>query len=386
MEQEAFGELVRDALGKLEDPALGQHPLGEALAGDGPPPSAAALRQALLDAIDGSGRAGSAPADVRARRAQGLRLRFVEGLRRDEVADLLGVSVRQATRDLDHAVDAVAATLWSRVGAAATHLEQELSHLAAREDAASDLADTLDGALATVGNLAAARGVTLTSAILDTLPAVAIGRTVLRQALLNALTHAVEAAPGRRLTVAATDTAAGVVVRIGVPLAPPPPPPNDAIATAAKLIESAGGTVELGVGSSLVKLTLPAVSLRKILIVDDNPDVVRLFQRYLTGEPYRLIQATSAEGAHRLADELKPDAIVLDVMLPSKDGWEILQELRARDETRAIPVIVCSILPERALALSLGVDDFLAKPVTSASLRAALARWAPAPAATPARS
>jgi CheY-like chemotaxis protein len=126
-----------------------------------------------------------------------------------------------------------------------------------------------------------------------------------------------------------------------------------------------------------IVLVLPPIPLHTVLVVDDNPDVVSLFQRYLRGEPYRVVQATSGEVAHRLATALRPDVLVLDVMLPSQDGWEGLQRLRDDPATRAIPVVVCSVLPERDLALSLGVAEFLAKPVMRTALIATLERWCP---------
>lgn len=72
--------------------------------------------------------------------------------------------------------------------------------------------------------------------------------------------------------------------------------------------------------------------------------------------------------------EEKPDAIILDVMLPSADGYEALQTLRSDPITASIPVVVCTVLKQRDLALALGATDFLAKPATQGALLAALAR------------
>jgi CheY-like chemotaxis protein len=70
-------------------------------------------------------------------------------------------------------------------------------------------------------------------------------------------------------------------------------------------------------------------------------------------------------------------------MMPSQDGWQILQQLKSLREARDIPIIVCSVLRERALALSLGAADFLVKPITQQALLSALAKHcgssAPAP-------
>jgi CheY-like chemotaxis protein len=397
VDRATFVRLVRDALTLLDDDlALSDHDLAREMGGGAPLPSEA-LRSLLLEAVD-AGRSAARTNDVAARQHRQLVMRFLERRRRDDVAAELGVSVRQANRDLDAAVEAVASVLWRRrpPDGAGGELAQELTALARHDEGASHLATAVEGVVATMQNLAAASGTTFEVAILDTLPGIALGRTLLRQAVLNLCMYALAVAPGRRLAVTATDTAAGVVLRIGAagdaagaatPGAGVPELDAEALfATALRLLESQGGRVARGddASPSLVRVVLPPVSLRTILVVDDNPDVARLFQRYLGGEPYRLIQATSGEGVEPLAAELRPEAIVLDVMLPLRDGWEILQELRASPRTRDIPVIVCSILPERALALSLGVSDFLTKPVTPSALREALARWCPPPAFQPA--
>jgi CheY-like chemotaxis protein len=149
------------------------------------------------------------------------------------------------------------------------------------------------------------------------------------------------------------------------------------LATGRRLVETQGGTVEVQRhehGGMSVVAALPPARTRCVLVVDDNPDLLALFRRYLRDGSYRLIQTGTAESAVRLASELKPDAIILDLMIPSQDGWEILQRLRTSEATCEIPVIVCSVLPENVLARSLGVQVFLAKPVTRTSLVVALER------------
>ena len=71
-------------------------------------------------------------------------------------------------------------------------------------------------------------------------------------------------------------------------------------------------------------------------------------------------------------EELQPDAIVLDVMLPDIDGWQVLTHLYDRPATRSIPVIVCSVVREEALALALGATSFLSKPIRPHEFVAAL--------------
>jgi CheY-like chemotaxis protein len=240
--------------------------------------------------------------------------------------------------------------------------------------------------VATIAGLAESRGVAVELEVSETLAPVSVGRTLLRQALFNLLGYAMELVQGGRVLLSAAETSRGVELRLDVrrrrgrPAAPSREPSADAealLAAGRQLLVKQGGTVDLhphADGSLLVDVVLPPVRMPKVLVIDDNPDVGGLFRRYLRHANYRLIQASTAESALRLAVELQPDVITLDLMMPSQDGWEILQHLRNAEVTRSIPVLVCSVLPERALALSLGVAGFLAKPITRASLLAALER------------
>ena len=100
---------------------------------------------------------------------------------------------------------------------------------------------------------------------------------------------------------------------------------------------------------------------------------MHLFRRFLDGI-YEVVEATSSEQALHLARTVRPRVITLDVMMPSQDGWEILQTIKHDPITENIPVIICSVLRERELALSLGAADCLAKPVTGPQLVSALHR------------
>lgn len=414
MDREAFDHLVREALVHLHDRLyLATHPLASLLGSDGRPLSGDLLRQSLVDVLDELRPIGAGQVhDASWRRYRHLVLRHAEGQTLEQVAHALGVSVRQATRDHRQGVASIADILWLRCRERVTELQRlraptpaagssdhhadddlaaEAAKIAAKSEGATDLPETIEGILITLRNLAADRGITFATLIADTLPPVAMSRTLLRQAMLNLLIYATELAPRSQLLLAGTDTARGVTLRVvvqpatasSVQRAEPLAPTTDAaalLATGRQLLEAQGGSVELGHPATddvLLIVVLPPVQLRTVLVVDDNPDVVALFRRYLREQPYRVIQATSGASALRVVGELQPDAIVLDVMLPSLDGWDILQQLRGRAETRDVPVIVCSVLPERTLALSLGVSDFLAKPVTRPALLAALQRCHP---------
>jgi CheY-like chemotaxis protein len=115
--------------------------------------------------------------------------------------------------------------------------------------------------------------------------------------------------------------------------------------------------------------SLPAgTHLRKVLVIDDELAAVELFQSYVIGLDYQVIGETNAEWAVTRALEEQPDVIVLDVMMPAMDGWELLQRLRHSQTLRDVPIIVCSVLNEADLAAALGASAFLKKPILRSHL------------------
>ncbi len=113
---------------------------------------------------------------------------------------------------------------------------------------------------------------------------------------------------------------------------------------------------------------------RVILAVDDDEGVITLFRRYLEDEGYRVFGLTKGDRVVEEAKRLKPYAITLDVMMPGEDGWSVIHRLKGDPETRDIPVIICSILSDRDKGLSMGVADYLVKPISEDDLLEALER------------
>jgi len=121
-------------------------------------------------------------------------------------------------------------------------------------------------------------------------------------------------------------------------------------------------------GVKSFQITLPADLPRTILVVDDNADVLELFRRYLQQHHYQIMPTQSSNEALQLAQEFRPHAIILDLMLPERDGWEVLQTLTNQPDTQHIPIIICTVLSAKSLAFALGAAAFLEKPVTEQTL------------------
>ena len=94
-----------------------------------------------------------------------------------------------------------------------------------------------------------------------------------------------------------------------------------------------------------------------------TPAVRDLMQRFLTKEGFRVVTAAGGEEGLRLARELRPDAITLDVMMPGMDGWAVLSALKADPDLADIPVIMLTIVDDRNLGYALGASDYLTKPI-----------------------
>lgn len=110
-----------------------------------------------------------------------------------------------------------------------------------------------------------------------------------------------------------------------------------------------------------------------VLVVEDDPRAASLMRLQLEGNGYRVEFAANAEDGLRRAHELHPTAVVLDIILPGMDGWDMLAKLKDQPETRNIPVVIVSITDEAQRGFALGAAQVLVKPVTQGDLLAALA-------------
>ena len=113
---------------------------------------------------------------------------------------------------------------------------------------------------------------------------------------------------------------------------------------------------------------------KKILLLDDEKDILDLLQFNLEGEGYKTNKARDGEEALKKAVDKQPDLILLDIMLPKKDGFEVLRDLRANKATANIPVIFLTAKDseiDEVVGLELGADDYIIKPI---SIRKLLAR------------
>lgn len=122
--------------------------------------------------------------------------------------------------------------------------------------------------------------------------------------------------------------------------------------------------------------------METILVVDDTDEIRMLLVATLEQAGYAVVEASDGSGVMRWVEDTRPAAIILDLMMPGIDGWETLQALKEREDTKNIPVIISSALrgdDDLAKARKLGAHDYVTKPWSAATLLERL-RWALSPA------
>jgi CheY-like chemotaxis protein len=352
------------------------------------------VHQMLLNLVDELDPGPQAPVYSKAwRRHRLMVLRYVDGLDVRTVAQELSVSRRQYYRDHEDALQAAADILWDRYidrpaepeppADEADHLELLRLEVARMAQARRyvDVAEVVTGSLALFQERLRQQGLSVHRDIADTVPSVSIDQGLLRQMLVSVLGNLVNRSEHAHLhiTARAKGSRVPVTLRVDPPEAVQPMASEEADERLAafqemgKLCDAQVQALRHGDGVVGYEVRLRVEAQRTVLVVDDNRDILELFQRYLSTQAYQTLTAQSAEEALALARCTRPHAITLDLMMPGQDGWELLQTLLNQPETQHIPVIVCSVLKQKELALSLGATAFLEKPVTEQALLTALA-------------
>ena len=387
---------LRESLGYLHDPYRLRHsPLAALFGVANRHSTPSALRRILTDAIAALEPPSGTPDDSRAwRMYESLYYRYVEQFSQEEVADQMGLSARQVRREQAAALEALAYQLWNQFrlgesrrdevevgvepGPAEGVLSQELAWLReAPSDSAPDLQHVLPAVINLARPLGDQRDISLVVDQTDGSMEAAIDPIALRQILLHLLDLAIaQSPPGGRIQASLHRIGWQILIRLeskGRPTAGSDPAGHEQEAKlhlARQLGQMCGCEIDVQRdGATLVtEVTVIGVGQIPVMVVDDNAGTRQLIQRYLQATRYHLHEVQTAEEAVPAAAAISPAVIILDVMMPQVDGWEILGRLREHPKTRHIPVIVCTILAQKELAIALGAADFLHKPFTRQAL------------------
>jgi CheY-like chemotaxis protein len=396
LSEQAFEQQLQECLQRLYDYSfLESHDLtrillGESVEGD----RVEALRELILQGIERLRPAAGIPFHAKAARYYNiLNLRYVLQLETLDVVQQLALSYRQFYREHSKAIHTLSRVLWNVSAGNATpesdptppetiSLESEVQR---SHDKATQSRIDLNQLLASISSdaqaLGANRQISIEFAASEQPIWLETDRTLLRQALLWIVSALLEVtASGSTLMLHAE--AASDFDRI-IFVVNDPTLDGDTLQekledqdTLAMLVRTLKAVTEYegNSGSGRLSLKIPS-NLWTLLVIDDNPDLVELFRRYLYDQSYVLYAAEEANSAIQIARNIHPNLIILDIMLPGQDGLEILQNLKTHMSTRDIPILICSVLEARSLALSLGANDFIRKPPSKEGFLNVLAQW-----------
>ncbi|HXF65043.1 MAG TPA: response regulator [Caldilineaceae bacterium] len=402
---EAFEQALREALIHLYDPVYQAPPLLRRVLTRNPSGGAGAVQPLVIAAIQELKPSPEVPPNARSRRLyELLACRYVQELTQEETAERLGITPRHLRREQQQAVQMLARRLWEQYeqahepsgpGAAAspaagdsmgqgtaepTWRSQVHRELAALEEndpgAVANVAELVEQVVRLEKGLAARHGCRLEAAPAPAGLVAAIHPSVLRQLLIVAVQKLAQATVQGVVKVAAWQE--GDCVRVEVSGEPAPQSAMPASEFIAETVTARGGQVAVRRVDEQVRfeMALPSARLLTVLVVDDNADLVHLYRRYTERTRYRIVHVAAGQEVFEAVRRLHPDVVVLDVMLPDLDGWEVLTRLHEDPDTRAIPVIVCSVVRQEELALALGATGYVPKPVRRQDLIQALDRAA----------
>ena len=320
-----------------------------------------------------------------------LQKRYIEGMGLKELAMLLTVGDRQMRRDHHRALLALSRRLWTRLYP--DHpIEVEGDELPAGEEDAEepqpappvesfavhqeqvDLNETVRSVIQILSHRARADAIELLTRYHESAPVVVTDRVILRQILISLINEPLSMQ--RDHAVLVTTDLAGEQAEVRVSFSPRPGVTqadlDERLRTARYWGTQVGAQLQTQPG--VFSLRLPVYRQHSVLVIDDQLPVINLFRRILSQTNLTVAGATQAEEIFPMARQNRPALIILDVMMPQVDGWEILQMLKLNEETHQIPVVVCSAWAAPDLATSLGAAGFLKKPVTQKALFEALDR------------
>jgi CheY-like chemotaxis protein len=387
---EAFEAYLSEMLAHLYDPTYRPPDALWAALGLERQQGLPAIQHAIVQAIETLKPAGIVPLTARSWRIYGLlAYRYIYNFTQEETADRLNITSRHLRRERAEAVHALALHLWEKSRAemalvkspsgqnaalddttSAEHLSewylQIKTELAALQEttpgAVADVVETLDRSVKLVAPLLARRNATLHLDMKAPRLIAAIHPSALRQVLISAIEEITGLMASGELTIEARTEQNVVKILIhGRPVLP------ERILTGQlmrEILADQGGTYKIIPQREGITISLELVHVdRTVLIVDDNIDMIHLYRRYTAGSRYHIIHAPQGSQATDLVQSLMPDVVVLDVMLPDADGWELLSRLHENPATASIPVVICTVMHEKELALALGAAQFLTKPV-----------------------
>jgi CheY-like chemotaxis protein len=406
MDEQTF-EQLRDALNNLYDAEhLRASPLARTMGLAGRPDTPIALQKVLEGLIQELKPRRDEPGHSQKRRMYDLLYsRYVDQFSQREVANQLGISLRSYQREQKLALEFLVGVLAEKYPGSPAQAAANGNHAGQSPSAelddefawmfspsaprSAEMQEALASACQLSQPLISHYNVDVCTELAPALHSAAIHPQALLQIALNVLVPAIHLAAGGRVTLQAAPFPGRVelICRIhgqsagGTPLPGLSAADQANLGIARRLAEKAGGSFRVNTtgGNFAVMVHLPTLESLPVLVIDDSADNIKLMQRYLAGTRYQMNSLTQPELALDFIEQARPQVVILDLMMPGVDGLEILTRLHSNPLTVYLPVVVCTILPQEELALSLGASAFLRKPVKRENLLATLDRLCAAP-------
>jgi CheY-like chemotaxis protein len=333
------------------------------------------LQKDLSRAIDmlDSGQALSSSSSP-LRRYNIMRQRYLERLTIPNISYELGVSERQIHRDLRQSEEDLATILWSwYVGEASVvsggdskpdeSITMEIEQLQTNFQRI-DIGRLVCAAISSIEQLSSKRNVKIVANVPLEPVMISTDPVVAKHVLINLFSSAVQKSDGNQvhLLLKSSDERTVLILRFAGTRESNENLINDITAQLLHRLKwEINQNISQGV-KHIFELSF-GKNIPTVLVIDDYEGLSHLLKRYLAGYPCRVLAATDGASGLSLAREIQPDAVILDVMMPNMDGWEVLQRLRNHPDTQHIAVIICSVFDDPELACALGASSFLSKPV-----------------------
>lgn len=321
-----------------------------------------------------------------------LWLRFVQSRSQFDICDELGLSRSSFYRHQQEALNAVTDVLWqcceetqarppsqveaSRRAVSFEHVKAEAIKATSHSlQQPVDLAAVLDGVARIIAPIAAQHYTTVHLPSGSGYPVIHGDPALVRQILLNVLVEALPVSGSAGLHLGIHAEHDKVTFRLagldGAHIQPASLTSATGFIVAHALLAAQGDGLRLeqsaGAGAGLV-FSLTVARPRTLLVIDDDDDTIALYRRYLQAGGFQVVAAHTSADLRALLAQQTPDLVLLDVLMPQEDGWEFLQSLKSHPATATIPVVICSVMDQPGLALTLGAHAVLQKPITQADL------------------
>ncbi len=339
-------------------------------------------RQVIKEHIENMRPPEDAPSAANSRKYYDLlNYRYIMLLSQEEASYKLGITSRHLRRFQHQAVHALSLHIWSKSGMIKKesietveppdnqlHLEEDqlYQELQILEKNSPGVMSNLSDSLSRAGVLARSLlnpAVKLDVETVEKTFSASVHPSILNQLLLTCLQQIGRLAQTGSIQLGAHQENGSATIFFQIT----PPIDCDSISfyPLPEILARLGGnfSIQSEAKSTQMVLNIPSAQTINVLVVDDNPDIIHFYRRFLARTRYSITDLRDGSQVFTTIEKNHPDIMVLDVMLPDTDGWELLSQLKSLASSQDIPVIVCSVLGQKELALSFGAKVYLSKPV-----------------------